>query len=238
LLVTLALIDGNLRQQLTGRMTQEAPNFFFVDIQGNERQGFLDILEKHSPDGAVTQVPMLRGRILEFNGQDVTKMDVPPGGRWVLRGDRGITYEETLPENSTLTEGTWWPADYSGEPLVSFSAEEAGELGLKLGDTVTVNVLGRNITARISNFRQVEWESLSINFVMVFSPNTFRGAPHGWLATLSDQTATGPDEAKILRELTSTYPTITSVRVKDAIDVIDQLVMQLSTAIRAAAAVA
>ena len=99
-------------------------------------------------------------------------------GAWVLRGDRGLTYEQAPPENATLTEGRWWPSDYSGEPLVSFSAEEAAAIGLKLGDTVTVNVLGRNITARIASFRQVEWESMGINFVMIFSPNTFAGAPH------------------------------------------------------------
>ncbi|MFB9949808.1 ABC transporter permease [Rhizobium puerariae] len=238
LLVTLALIDGNMRRQLTGQIAQQAPNFFFVDIQGSERNGFLDILKQQSPAGEVTQVPMLRGRILAFNGQDVARMNVPPAGRWVLRGDRGITYEEKLPVNSILTAGEWWPADYSGEPLVSFSAEEAGELGLKLGDTVTVNVLGRNITARIANFRAVEWESLSINFVMVFSPNTFRGAPHAWLATLTDPSATAQQEASILRAVTNAYPTITSVRVKDAIDIVDQLVGQLATAIRAAAAVA
>ncbi len=238
LLVTLALIDGNLRRQLTGRMAEQAPNFFFVDIQSAEREGFLDILQKHAPEGTINQVPMLRGRIIAFNDQDVAQMNVPPGGRWVLRGDRGITYEETLPTNSTLTEGSWWPKDYDGEPLVSFSAEEAGELGLAIGDTVTVNVLGRNITARIANFRQVEWESLSINFVMVFSPNTFRGAPHAWLATLTDPDATAAEEAAILRDVTGAYPTITSVRVKDAIDIVDQLVGQLATAIRAAAAVA
>ncbi|MEH6692423.1 MAG: ABC transporter permease [Pseudorhizobium pelagicum] len=238
LLVTLALIDGNLRQQLTGRMAQQAPNFFFVDIQSGEREGFIDILQRNAPEGTISQVPMLRGRITAFNGEDISQMEVPPGGRWVLRGDRGITYEEVLPSNATLTAGEWWPADYDGEPLVSFSAEEGGELGLKLGDTVTVNVLGRNITARIASFREVEWESLSINFVMVFSPNTFRGAPHAWLATLTDADATAAQEATILREVTTAYPTITSVRVKDAIDIVDRLVGQLATAIRAAAAVA
>jgi putative ABC transport system permease protein len=181
---------------------------------------------------------MLRGRILAFNGEDVTKRKVPPSGQWVLRGDRGITYSETLPENAVLTEGTWWDKDYSGEPLVSFSAEEAGELGLKVGDTVTVNVLGRNMTAKIANLRKVQWESLSINFVMVFSPNTFKGAPHAWLATLTDPKATSSQEAAILKSVTNTYPTITSVRVKDAIDIVNSLVAQLATAIRAAASVA
>ena len=181
---------------------------------------------------------MLRGRIIAFNGEDVNRRNVPPGGRWVLQGDRGITYARNIPENSTLTEGEWWPADYSGEPLVSFSEEEAGELGLSVGDMVTVNVLGRDITARIANFRTVEWESLSINFVMVFSPNTFAGAPHAWLATMIDPGASAEQEAATLRAVTNAYPTITSVRVKDALDIVNELVGQLAVAIRAAAAVA
>ncbi|MGR9499098.1 ABC transporter permease [Rhizobium leguminosarum] len=238
LLVTLTLIDGNLRQQLTGRMNEGAPNFFFVDIQSAEVDAFRDLVQGQAPQGKLVEVPMLRGRIIAFNGEDVTKMNVPAAGRWVLNGDRGITYAETLPENAALTEGKWWDKDYSGEPLVSFSSEEAHELGLKIGDKVTVNVLGRNITAKIANLRRVEWESLSINFVMVFSPNTFRGAPHAWLATLTDPTSTPAEDAAILKSVTNTYPTITSVRVKDAIDIVNQLVAQLATAIRAAASVA
>ncbi|MGR4846362.1 ABC transporter permease [Rhizobium sp. LARHSG275] len=238
LLVTLTLIDGNLRRQLTDRMNEGAPNFFFVDIQSAEVDAFRDLVQAQAPQGKLVEVPMLRGRIIAFNGEDVTKMNVPAAGRWVLNGDRGITYAETLPENAALTEGKWWDKDYSGEPLVSFSSEEAHELGLKIGDTVTVNVLGRNITAKIASLRRVEWESLSINFVMVFSPNTFRGAPHAWLATLTDPSSTPAEDAAILKSVTNTYPTITSVRVKDAIDIVNQLVAQLATAIRAAASVA
>ncbi|WP_064683835.1 ABC transporter permease [Rhizobium bangladeshense] len=238
LLVTLTLIDGNLRQQLTGRMNEGAPNFFFVDIQSAEVDAFRNLVQAQAPKGKLMEVPMLRGRIVAFNGEDVTKMNVPAAGRWVLNGDRGITYSDTVPENAALTEGSWWDKDYSGEPLVSFSSEEAHELGLKIGDTVTVNVLGRNITAKIANLRRVQWESLSINFVMVFSPNTFRGAPHAWLATLTDPASTPAEDAAILKSVTNTYPTITSVRVKDAIDIVNQLVAQLATAIRAAASVA
>ncbi|OWV71472.1 glycosyl transferase family 1 [Rhizobium sp. R634] len=238
LLVTLTLIDGNLRRQLTGRMNDGAPNFFFVDIQSAEVAAFRNLVQAQAPNGKLMEVPMLRGRIVAFNGEDVSRMNVPAAGRWVLNGDRGITYAETLPENAALTEGSWWDKDYSGEPLVSFSSEEAHELGLKIGDTVTVNVLGRNITAKIANLRRVEWESLSINFVMVFSPNTFRGAPHAWLATLTDPSSTPAEDAAILKSVTNSYPTITSVRVKDAIDIVNQLVAQLATAIRAAASVA
>jgi putative ABC transport system permease protein len=238
LLVTLALIDGNLRRQIAGNLPAQAPNFFFVDIQSQDVDAFAGLIADESPDGELVRVPMLRGRVMALNGVDVRDIQVPPEGAWVLRGDRGITYSATIPENSTLSAGEWWPEGYEGEPLVSFAAEEGGELGLSIGDTVSVNVLGRTITARIANFRQVQWESLGINFVMVFSPNTFAGAPHSWLATLNDETAGTAEEARILNAVTRQFPSITSVRVKDALDIVNRIVAQLAVAIRAAAAVA
>ncbi|PSH66674.1 glycosyl transferase family 1 [Phyllobacterium brassicacearum] len=238
LLVTLALIDGSLRRQLAGNLPERAPNFFFVDIQSKQVDQFTSLVQKAAPNGKIVSAPMLRGRIVAFNGTGVDKLTIPPEGAWVLRGDRGITYARNVPENSELTRGTWWPADYSGEPLVSFSAEEANNLGLKIGDTVTVNVLGRNVTARIANFRQLQWESLAINFVMVFSPNTFAGAPHAWLATLTDISSTPQQEATVMRDVTRAFPAVTTVRVKDAITIANELVGQLAVAIRAAASVA
>ncbi|RUZ30210.1 ABC transporter permease, partial [Mesorhizobium sp. M7A.F.Ca.CA.001.15.1.1] len=238
LLVTLALIDGNLRRQISGSLPERAPNFFFVDIQSADVASFSALIGKEAPQGVLAKVPMLRGRVMALNGVDVDKVKVPAEGAWVLRGDRGLTYDTRQPENATLTEGSWWPENYSGEPLVSFSAQEGKEIGLKLGDTITVNVLGRNVTARIASFRQVEWETMGINFVMVFSPNTFAGAPHGWMATLTEKSASTADDARILNAVTRAFPAVTTVRVKDALDVVNRLVGQLGTAIRAAAGVA
>ncbi|TGT70060.1 ABC transporter permease [bacterium M00.F.Ca.ET.159.01.1.1] len=238
LLVTLALIDGNLRRQISGSLPERAPNFFFVDIQSSDVDAFASLVGKEAPRGTLVKVPMLRGRIMALNGVDVDKVKIPANGAWVLRGDRGLTYDAKQPENATMTEGTWWPQDYSGEPLVSFSAEEGKAIGLKLGDSVTVNVLGRNVTAKIANFRQVQWETIGINFVMVFSPNSFAGAPHGWLATLTDKQATTADDARLLNAVTRAFPAVTTVRVKDALDIVNRLVAQLGMAIRAAAGVA
>lgn len=238
LLVTLAVIDNDLRREISTGLADRAPNFFFVDIQKDQMDPFRAEIDRLAPGSTLDAAPMLRGRITQLNGVDVSKIPIPAEGGWVLRGDRGVTYAPSLPENSNVTEGEWWPADYSGEPLVSFSAEEAGELGLKIGETLTVNVLGRDITARIANFRTVEWESLSINFVMVFSPNTFAGAPHAWLATLAIPGASADTERAVLNGVTNAYPAVTTVRVKEALDAINGLIAQLALAIRAAAAVA
>lgn len=238
LLVALALIDGNLRNTLTQTAEEQAPSFFFVDIQNHEKDGFLSFVQQSAPDGRLETVPMLRGRITALNDIPTDELPPPPDDGWVLRGDRGITYSNAIPENSEVVDGDWWNSDYTGKPLVSFAAEIAQNLGLSVGDTVTVNVLGREITATIANLRTVDWESMSINFVMVFSANTFAGAPHTHLATITwDETPPVEKELDLLKQVTTQYPTVTSVRVKDAIAQVNELVGQLSWAVRGASSI-
>lgn len=239
LLVSLTLIDANLRRQLNSTIADQAPSFFFVDIQNSDLDRFKTALSEAAPTGDIQSVPMLRGRMMSLAGVPVSEIEAPPGSAWALRGDRGITYSATLPDNSSLTAGEWWPEDYQGKPLVSYDAELAKELGLKIGDEVSVNVLGREIKAEIGNLRQVEWESLAINFVMVYSPNTFAGAPHTHLATLTyPDGSTAEDEFSVLKAITNTFPAVTSVRVKDALDQANEVIGQLALAVRVAASIA
>jgi putative ABC transport system permease protein len=156
----------------------------------------------------------------------------------VLSGDRGITYARAVPPGSRIVAGQWWGVSYSGEPLVSLESRSAHDLDLKIGDTITVNVLGRNVTARIANLRAVDWENLGINFVLVFSPGIFDGAPHSDIATLTfADGGTTPEEATIIRALAGAFPTVTAVRVKDALDAVDALVGKLVMALRGASAI-
>ena len=249
LLVTLVLIDLNLQQQLTGNLAERAPNFFFINIQNSEVDRFEERLDALAPEGVRQRVPMLRGRLVSLRGIPASEYEAPEGVSWVLRGDRGITYSQEVPENSTLVEGTWWPGDYDGPPLVSFDAGSARELGLSIGDKLTVNVLGRKIDAEIYNLRQVEWQSMAINFVMVFSPNTFAGAPHAHLATLTlpssdrkgnalDKGDVRAEESRIMRTVVQEFPAVTSVRVGDALNQVNDLVRQLAWGMRAASSLA
>jgi putative ABC transport system permease protein len=153
----------------------------------------------------------------------------------VLRGDRGITYANAVPAGSHLVAGQWWHPDYAGPPLVSLENRTAQNLNLTIGDTVTVNVLGRNITARIANLRAVDWENLGINFVLVYSPGALAGAPHSDIATLTfADGGTAAEDAALIKALAGAFPTVTAVRVKDALDAVGAIVGKLILAVRGA----
>ena len=125
-----------------------------------------------APDARYERVPMLRGRIVSAHGVRAEDLKAPPNAAWVLQSDRGITYAGDVPAGSRVVAGEWWKPDYQGPPLVSFENKIAEGLGLKIGDPVVVNVLGRNITATLANTRAVDWQSLGINFVLVYSPGS------------------------------------------------------------------
>ncbi len=239
LLVAVALVDHSLVSELKTNLPGNAPSYFFLDIGKEQETEFSDLVIKSLPQGTLTKAPMLRGRIVRLAGKPAEKIKAPPNAQWVLNGDRGLTYSETLPEGSELVAGEWWSKAYAGEPLVSFEAEIAKALKLKLGDTVTINVLGRDITARMANFRTVKWESLAINFVMVFSPNTLAGAPVNLLATLHlPRAEEGKREGVFMQKIAETFPNITAVRVRDAIDAVRDIFGKLMLAVRAAGSLA
>ena len=239
LLVALGMIDATIRGQLSRSLPERAPSFFFLDVSNADAVRFDTVLREAAPGAAIERVPMMRGRMVSVKGVPAQDVKAAENAAWVLEGDRGVTYALAPPTGSVVTEGQWWAADYQGPPLVSFDQELARGLGLTVGDSITVNVLGRNISARIANLRRVEWQSLGINFVMVFSANTFAGAPHTFLSTLAFPGGGSPaQEASVVAAMARDFPNVTSVRVKDALDAINEVVGQLAIAIRGASTVA
>jgi putative ABC transport system permease protein len=238
LLVTVIEIDGNLRQQFAAELPAKAPSFYFLDIPSGQAARFDSFVRGQAPGAALEEVPMLRGRIVSANGIAAEDLKPKDDAAWVLQSDRGITYGGDIPQGSRLVEGKWWGADYDGPPLVSFEKKIADGLGLKLGNPIVVNVLGRNITATIANMRTVDWQSLGINFVMVFSPNAFSGAPATHLATLTyPEGSTPAQESAIIRSAADAFPMVTTVRVKEALESIGAIIANMVLAIRGASAI-
>jgi putative ABC transport system permease protein len=236
-LVTITQIDGNLRRQFLAALPERAPTFFFIDIPSSVSERFTAFLKQQVPQATVEDVPMLRGRIVAARGVRAENLKPSREAEWVLQSDRGLTYTGEVPKGSKVVEGQWWGPDYDGPPLVSFEKKLADGLGLKLGDAVVVNVLGRDVTATISNMRSVDWQSLGINFVLVFSPNAFRGAPHTHIATLTETHDGAVEDAAIVKAVAGAFPMVTSVRVREALETIGTVVTNLVLAIRGASAV-
>jgi putative ABC transport system permease protein len=236
-LVTITQIDGNLRRQFMAALPDRAPSFYFIDIPAAEADHFSAFLKAQAPQSTIEDVPMLRGRIVGARGVKAEDLKPSHDAEWVLQSDRGLTYTAQMPKGSKVVEGKWWEPGYDGPPLVSFEKKLADGLGLKIGDEVVVNVLGRDITATIGNMRSVDWQSLGINFVLVFSPGAFKGAPHTHIATLTETHPDPAGDAKIIRSVAGAFPMVTSVRVREALETVGAVVTNLVLAIRGASAV-
>lgn len=233
-LVTIALIEGNLARQFGERMPAEAPSFFFIDIQPDQVERFDQIIRGVDAGASVDQAPMVRGRITRINGVPVAEVAVAPEAEWAIRGDRGLTAAATPPKGARLVAGQWWAPDYDGPALASVDANIAKGFGLELGDTMGINVLGRELEVRIASLRDIEWSTLNMNFTFVLSPNALKGAPHTWIATVQAPVAS---EAAIEKAVTDQLANVSAIRVKEALVAVREMIANADMAVRLAALV-
>jgi len=234
-LVTVALSQANIGRQIDTRVSEDAPAWFFIDIQPDQIDRFMEITTTTKGVSEVLRTPMLRGRVTSLGGRDAGDYDMRGGSAWVLRGDRALTWSATPPESGEIIAGEWWPANYAGPPLASMSEEEALELDVWIGDEVTFNVLGRSVTAEISNIRSVDWESFSINFVFVLSPGLLDSAPHSWMAS----TRVSDDDAalRVDRNIAAEFNNISAISVREAVDTAQRVIGLLGAAVQMTALV-
>jgi putative ABC transport system permease protein len=229
-LAAVALIEGNLRLQVLEQMPEKAPSFFFIDIQNDQMDRFRALLAAQPGVKDVQEVPSLRARIVAVKGVLAEQVRATPDTAWALRGDRGLTYAARPPEGTRLVAGEWWPPDYAGPPLVSFDANIAQGWGVGIGDTIRVNVLGRDIDLRIASLRDIAWRSLGLNFTMVVSPGLLEHAPHTHIATVRAEPSA---QGGLLRAVTDALPNVSGIRVADVLRAVSDLMGQIGAALAA-----
>ena len=230
ILATMGQIEKNLQFTLTNDIPKKAPLYFLIDIQKNQKESLIDSLKEKNLISDIKTAPMLRGFITKINNKDVSELKID---HWALRGDRGITYENKPTTAEKITKGEWWPSNYEGPPLVSFAQNEASELGLKIGDTITVNILGRDLTGTIYSFREVNFATMGINFLMVFNPSALINAPHTNIATIY---APKKYETEIIKIITQKFPNVTSVSVGETVKKVKDIILKSSLIIKWCAA--
>ena len=233
-MTTVLLVEGSLKTEIERTLPAAAPTFYFIDIQPAQRDEFRALLTGWPGASGYEEVPMLRGRITRLKDVPVERVAVPAEFEWVLQGDRGITWAADPPAGTRIVEGRWWEADHSGPLLVSLDAEIAAGFGLRIGDTVSVNVLGRELTAEIANLREVDWNQLGINFVMVFSPGALQSAPQMALATI--RVPLGEEDA-LERAVGARFANISAIRVAEALETMARILSGVGQAVQAVAGV-
>jgi putative ABC transport system permease protein len=234
-LAAVALIQGNIERQVSERLPERAPSFFFIDIQNSQMGKFRDIVAADPTVSDLHEVPNLRARLVSLGGVPVEQVHATPDTVWALRGDRGLTYAGTMPDGTRLVAGQWWPADYRGAPQVSLDANLARGWGVKLGDIIRVNVLGRDIDLTVTSLRDVVWRSMGLNFTLIATPGLLERAPHTHIATVR---VTPSGEAALLRAVTDAMPNVSGIRIADILAAVGVLLGQIAAALAATGSLA
>lgn len=235
LFVTLATIQTSIDAEIKSTVPERAPSFFVLDVPREGEKKFVAMVKAAAPNASINMIPALRGRIVAYGGQRVDALTEIPEGAWMLRGDRGLTYSATLPKGSTLTAGQWWAPGYKGPPLVSLDEQAASVLGLKIGDSLTISLLGVEVEARIASLRKIEWDNFGLNYIMVFSPGSLDAAPHNMVATLTVPKAA---ERALAKSIPPAFPSSSMIEVGEVVSQVTTLLTQMAQAIAAAASIA
>ncbi len=234
-LTAVLLCQGNIRDLIERQTPSTAPSFFFIDIA----RGDMDALERTAlavPGvSRVEKQPSIRGRIVAIGGRDPRELDIAPEAAWALRSDRGLTFAGARPDKVELVDGAWWPPDYAGEPLLCLDDRIAQGFGMRLGDTLTVNVLGRRITARLACTRRIDWTTGGINHAIILSPGVLEGAPYTWIATAYAERGA---ETALLRAVTRAHPEVVAISMREVLENIARIIREIGLAVGSAAALA
>ncbi|MBW7910087.1 MAG: FtsX-like permease family protein [Alphaproteobacteria bacterium] len=232
-LVAIAQVEHNFSRLLGDDLAADLPSFFLLDIQSDQKDDFTKIVMEAKGAKNLIINPSMRGRVVSVNGVDAQAALKDPNEEWVTHSDRGFTYLSDMPPHSRITEGEWWPKDYKGAPALSIASNVARAFGIGVGDKMVIEILGVETEATVMNVREISWASFAMNFAMTFAPGAVDDIPAPFIATvIVDSEAETPLQSRLAREL----PNVTSVRIRDALELAQGVLRAIADAVRVSAA--
>lgn len=236
--VLLAAVQTAIDGTIARRVPAKAPDYFVLDVPKDRAGEFRALVARTDPAAETRLVPMLRGAVIAYGPEAAMKRtaelaDIPEGG-WALRGERGLTYADALPEGNTIAAGRWWPRGTDAAE-VSVDEEFAEAVGLKLGDRIIFGVLGTEVGATVTSLRRIDWENMGFNFVFILSPPVLAQAPHNLSATVD--LPAGAATAPLLQGLVRAFPSSSVIEVGGVMRQARTLLEQVGLATLAAAGV-
>ncbi len=235
-LIALTLTEANFQARITQLMEEKAPSLFMIDIQPHQKQQVQNLLLEYSSPEKVMLYPMVRGRITKIAGKPVSEVKIDDDIDWAVRGDRGISYSAAPPPNANIVKGKWWPEDYAGKPLLSVDARFLGGMGIDIGDTITITILGEEITAEIASAREIDYSTFQMNFAMMLSPGVIEEFPHTSLATIHLD-KNNDAEFELVGRIAKDFPGVTAIRTREVVDLVQNIMQHIATALRVTVAI-
>lgn len=247
--VTVSLVEKSLLAQVRENRPTNAPSFFFIDIQPDQKDEFTRLLKARLDEPTPQLTPLVRSRLSAINGKAITleaateeeehkekeRSAEQPERRkkWYFSREYVLTFLEQLPKDNEVVKGEWWkPGQVSATPLMSIEEEAAKALGLDIGSTIEFDIQGVPLTAEVSSIRKVEWGNFSTNFYMILSPGSLDGAPLTYVATVHVAPA---EEVPLQQAVVALFPNVTAINIGDVLDSFAKVLDRLSLAIRAVA---
>jgi putative ABC transport system permease protein len=239
LLATVVLIQSSLIAEVTLAAPKAAPALVFTEIPAGQGAAFDAAAARAfgSPlTGATYQrFPFVTGRVTAVRGLPVERAKISPSGRWAFDADLSMSAIGPEPRDAGVVAGRWWPASYAGPPEVVLEDGVAAAAGLRVGDELTLHVLGRDLTARIGALRKVDFGGFGPDFALILDPAALAGAQ---LRQVAIAKATPAEEARVTRDLGESFPAVNVISVREQLEAAAGLFQRLTLAVRGAAAVA
>ena len=230
-------LQTNLLSNLALELRDDTPDMFLIDIQQDQADGVQAMLEAsvHRP---AQLIPVLRARVNSVNGRDLRVDGVQAARRAGLGREYMVTYRSHLEENERVIAGTFWDDQPAAEPEVSIEQSLREERDIQLGDVIGFDVLGREIRARVTSVRSVEWKGPSSGgFMFLFRPGAFDDAPHTYIAFIR-----GPPEAetraRLQRDIAGQYPNVSVIDGIEVLKTVKRVLEYVTLAINVVGAIA
>ena len=228
LLLTLAMVGTNFKREIGKSIPEIAPDYFFVGIQQNEKDTFVQKVLNMDKDVNLEVVPIITSGITKINGKDPKTFIKPSNDSyWVIRSERRSSWSDIAPEDNPIIEGDWWDLMRPNQLQISLDAKVARDFGIKIGDVFTLNIYGKQIDGEIINFRDVDYRDLSINFAMLFNPQYAKNIPHEYLATAKFNDVSKFNEIKMIESL----PSLSIIKIADYLTKVSAILNQVFVAV-------
>ncbi|WP_353433253.1 FtsX-like permease family protein [Polynucleobacter sp. MWH-UH23A] len=218
------LLRQDLLNAWRGNIPQNAPNRFMINVQGDQKLSLAKLIESSGapkPDF----YPMVRGRLIQINGVDISPASyLDENAKRLVDREFNLSYTDQLPEGNRILSGQWIVGN---QPQISIESGIAKTLKLKLGDLLTYEVAGETVSAPITSIRKLDWSSMRVNFFVIMPPALLQSMPQSWITSYYQ----APNLDSLDFQINQAYPNVTMVDVSASLQQIQEVLNKLSTAL-------